>query len=233
MGLFDMVDSFLHPEKGYEEGQDQLDKYYNQSKDFYNQGQSYLQPYNQFGQNAHATLSDAMKKLLNPMALENEWTKGYTESEAAKNLAQMAQENGLDAASSLGLNGSNTALNAIQNGTTQIGLNDRQNFLNDLMQKYLAGTGIAGNIFNTGAGAASNLSGNALTMGNNAMNMGQNSAQMAFGEQNAPGDLFGKLLGTGIGYMSGGNGSGTGNAGMPAYAKNAIMSDRGWSLGGG
>lgn len=197
-GVVDKVSSFLHPEKGYQKGQNELDKYYNQSQD-------YLQPYNQFGQDAHGNLSEVMKRLLDPQALQSDWTKGYDESESAKNAERMAQEHGLDAASSMGLMGSNTALNAIQNGTTQIGLNDRQNYLDNLMQKYLAGAGIAGNIFSTGANAAGAQSTNAMTMGGN-------SAQMAYGKQNAPGDLFGKLLGTGIGAATGGAG--------------------GWSLGG-
>lgn len=206
-GIENMADSFLHPEKGYEKGQEQLNKYYNQ-------GQDYLNPYNQFGQNAYGDYSQAMKKMLDPAALEAEWAKGYTESPSAKNAEGMAQEHGLDAASSLGLMGSNTALNAIQGGTTQIGLDDRQNYLNDLMQKYLAGAGIAGNIFNTGAGAAGSLA-------TNANNMGQNSAQMAYGEQNAPGDLFGKLLGTGVGIATGKGGTvGGGTSGS------------GWSFGG-
>lgn len=205
------LDSFLHPEKGYEKGQDQLDQYYQQ-------GQGYLQPYNQFGQDAHGDYSAAMKKLLDPAALQNEWMKNYTESDAAKNTAMMAKNNGLDAASSLGLNGSNTALNAIQGGTTNIGLQDRQNYMGDLMQKYLAGAGIAGNIFNTGAGAAG-------AMSNNAMNMGNNSAQMAYGEQNAPGDLFGKLLGTGVGIATGAIGKG--GSGMPGMGGSS-----GWSFGG-
>lgn len=208
-----MFDSFLHPEKGYEAGQDELNKYFGQ-------GQGYLQPYNQFGLNAYGDYSGAMKRLLDPAALEGEWIKGYSESPAAKNAEAMAEGNGLNAASSLGLMGSNTALNAIQSGTSRIGMEDRQNYLNDLMQKYLAGTGIAGNIFNTGAGAANN-------MANNAMNMGNNSAQMAFGRQNAPGSLFGNLLGAGIGYMTGGP------MGAAAGAGAGGSGGRGWSFGGG
>ena len=165
-GIGNMASSFLHPEKGYKEGQNQLDKYYQQ-------GQGYLQPYNQFGQDAQGNLSGAMKRLLDPAALQNEWAKGYNESDSAKGAEGLAQEHGLDAASSLGLMGSNTALNAIQGGTAQIGLNDRQNYLDNLMQKYLAGANIAGNIFNTGAGAAG-------TMGGNAMTMGGDSAQLAY-----------------------------------------------------
>lgn len=196
--------SFLHPEKGYQKGQEQLDKYYNDA-------QGNLQPYNQFGKDAHGNLSDAMKRLLDPEGLQNEWEKNYTESDAAKNTARMAQENGLNTASSMGLMGSNTALNAIQGGTTNIGLQDRQNYMNDLMQKYLAGAGIAGNIYNTGSNAAG-------TMSNNAMTMGGNSEQMAFGRQNAPGDLFAKLAGLGIRASTGGMGGGAGG---------------GWSFGGG
>lgn len=212
-GVGNMADSFLHPEKGYKKGQEQLDKYYQQ-------GQGYLNPYNQFGQSAYGNYSDAMKRLLDPAGLEGEWIKGYSESPSAKNAEGMAQEHGLDAASGLGLMGSNTALNAIQGGTTQIGLDDRQNYLNDLMQKYLAGAGIAGNIFNTGATAAGNMS-------NNAMTMGGNSAQMAYGQQNSPGDLFGKLLGVGIGAATGGAG------GAAAGAKAAGGGGSGgWFFGG-
>jgi hypothetical protein len=184
------ANSFAHPEKGYQKGQEQLDKYYQQA-------QGYLQPYNQYGQNAYSGYSGAMNKLLDPTALEAEWINSYNESPSAKNAEAMAQEHGLDAASSMGLMGSNTALNAIQGGTTQIAMDDRQNYLNDLMQKYTLGTNIGGNIYGTGAQSAG-------AMSNNAMNMGQGSAQLGYGQQNARGDLFGKLLGTGAGLASGG-----------------------------
>lgn len=199
------LDSFFHPEKAYEKGQEQLDKYYNK-------GQEYLSPYNQFGQDAHGDLSGVMKRLLDPAALEGEWVNSYHESPTAVQAEKMAQQHGLDAASSLGLNGSNTALQAIQGGTSRIGMEDRQSYLGNLMQKYLAGAGIAGNIFNTGANTAG-------AMSNNALNMGNNSAQMQYGAQSAPGALFGKLLGTGIGVRTGAIGQN--GSGMPS-----------WSLGG-
>jgi hypothetical protein len=204
-------DSFMHPEKGYQKGQEQLDKYYQQ-------GQGYLQPYNQYGQNAYGNYSGAMNRLLDPAALQAEWEKGYSESPTAKYAEGLAQQHGLDAASGLGLMGSNTALSAIQGGTSQIGLDDRQRYMDNLMQKYLAGAGIAGNIFGTGASAAGG-------MANNAMNMGGNSAQMAYGAQNAPGNLFGNLLGTGIGFMAGGPAGAAAGAG-------ATGGGGGWSFGG-
>lgn len=181
------LSSFLHPGKGYDKAQKQLDKYYEQ-------GQGYLQPYSQFGQNAYGDYSNAMKALLNPEQLQNQWIQNYETSPAAQNAMNMAKEHGLDAASSMGLMGSNTALNALQGGTTQIGLEDRQNYLDNLMQKYLAGAGIAGNIFGQGAGAAGQ-------MGQNSMNMGQNSAQMAFGKQNAGGNMLGNIIGGGVGLL--------------------------------
>jgi len=187
--------------KAYKKAQKELEKYYQQS-------QGYLNPYNQYGQSAYGNYSGAMNRLLDPAGLQNEWIKGYSESPSAKNAEAMAQEHGLDAASGLGLMGSNTALNAIQGGTTQIGLDDRQNYLNNLMQKYLAGAGIAGNIFGTGATAAG-------AMSNNAMNMGQNSAQMAWGQQAAPGSMMNNMMGAAPGF-----------AGM--MKENA----GGWSFGG-
>jgi hypothetical protein len=187
--------------EAYKKAQEQLDKYYQQ-------GQSYLQPYNQYGQAAYGNYSGAMNQLLNPAALEGSWINGYSESPSAKNAEAMAQEHGLDAASGLGLMGSNTALNAIQGGTTQIGLDDRQNYLNDLMQKYLAGANIAGNIFNTGANTAN-------TMSQNAMNMGNNSAQMAYGQQAAPNSMLMNMMGA-----------------APGFASSLENNAKGWSFGG-
>jgi hypothetical protein len=175
------LDSFLHPEKGYQAGQSELEKYYQQAQ----QG---LQPYNQHGQEAYGGLSDAMKQLLDPQALQDKWSKGYQESGAAKQNEAMASQHGLDAASSMGLMGSSPALQAIQSGTAGIGAQDKQQYMNDLMQKYMQGTGIAGNVYGQGLNAAGQMS-------NNAMNMGQNSAGMAYGQQNSPGNLLASILG--------------------------------------
>lgn len=177
------LSSFLNPGKGYEKGQEQLDKYYNQA-------QGALNPYNQQGQSQYGNLNDYIKALMDPQALQDKWAKGYTESESAKNAEGMAKEHGLDAASSMGLMGSSPALGAIQAGTTQIGLDDRQNYLNNLMQKYLAGAGLSQGIYGMGENAASG-------MANNSMNMGQNSAQMAYNKQNAGGNMLSGLLGLG------------------------------------
>lgn len=181
------LSSFLHPGKGYEKGQEQLDKFYNQS-------QGYLNPYNQNGQNQYGNLNDIIKNLMDPTELNKKWTDSYTESPQALQAEKMAQEHGLNAASSMGLTGSNTALNALQSGTTQIGLEDRQNYLNDMMNKYMQAAGLSQGIYGTGANAAGQMS-------NNANQMGQNSAQMAFGKQNAGGSMFGNLLGAGIGAV--------------------------------
>jgi hypothetical protein len=200
--------SFLHPEKGYEKGQEQLDKYYQEAN-------NNLQPYNQNGQNQYNNLNDYIMSLMNPEELQNKWISGYSESPAAKNAENLAQEHGVNAASSLGLGGSNTALHAIQQGTSQIGLNDRQNYLNDLMKKYMEGAGIAQSVYGTGANAATGLS-------NNAMNMGQNSANMSYGAQNAGGNMLSGLIGTAGGVAAGALGGPIGGA----------LSTR-WNLSGG
>jgi hypothetical protein len=179
------LSSFLHPEKGYKSAQEQLDKYYQQAN-------GVLQPYNQNGQESYGKINGAMDKLLNPGALQDEWSKGYQESDIAKQNEAMGTQHGLNAASSMGLMGSSPALQAIQSGTAGIVAGDRQKYLDDLMQKYMAGIGIGQDIYGKGAGAAGQQS-------TNSMNMGQNSAQNQFNQTNAPGNLFGNLLGTGIG----------------------------------
>jgi len=183
------LSSFLNPGKGYEEGQKQLDKYYNEA-----QGQ--LQPYNTFGQNQQGTLQEFIDKLKNPAALEDEWIKNYQTSEAAKNTQNMAQNQGLDAASSMGLMGSTPALQAIQAGTANIGAQDRQNYLNDLMEKYKTGVGLTQNVYGVGANAAGGQS-------TNSMNMGENSAGMSYGRENAGGNRLEGILGMGAGVLGG------------------------------
>lgn len=187
--------SFLHPGRGYKAGQKELDKYYNQ-------GQGFLNPYNQQGQAQYGNLNQMIQELMNPGALQDKWIKGYNESEASKNARGMAQEHGLDAASSMGLMGSSPALQAIQAGTSAISSEDRQSYLNDLMQKYMQAIGASQGIYGTGAGAAGQ-------MGQNAMNMGQNSANMAYGQKNAGGNMLGGLIGAGLGlggsYLAGRN----------------------------
>lgn len=209
-GLFKGFKSFMQPERGYKKAQEQLNQYYDQ-------GQQYLQPYQEQGQQAYGNLNNAMQAMLNPADLYGGWAEGYEASPYAQQLQEMAQNQGLEAASSMGLMGSSPALKAIQAGTTQIGNADRLNYLRDLMGLYGQGAQLAQGIYGQGAQAGGQMS-------NNAMNMGQNSAQMAFGQQNAPGQMFNDLLQTGA-YMYGNRGGmgGGGNRGGSG----------GWSTTGG
>lgn len=202
------LSSFLHPERGYQAAQDQLQQ-------FYDQGQSKLQPYNQAGMDQYGNLKDIIANFMNPSKLNDSWLKDYTESQSAKNAEDRAGQHGLDAASSMGLLGSNTALNAIQSGQSQIGADAQQSYLDNMMKKYLAGANLASGIFGQGANAASGQS-------NNAMNMGTNMAQMDYNKQNAGGNMFGGLLGLGGSIL----GSALGGPMGGALAKR-------WNLSGG
>lgn len=219
---------FMDPGAGYRDAQGELDKYNQQAQQYYQQAQQRQQPYANYGQDAHADYNAAMHALMNPQALHDKWASGYHESEAAKQLEEMAKQHGLSAANSMGLDGSSTAVNAIQAGTTQIGAQERDNYMKDLMQKYMAATGIAGNMFNTGANAAANMGNNDMNMGRNAMEMGNQAANMKFNQTNAPGDLFGKIMGQGVGlvgsYLTGGMSNlGNFNNRMPQQQRDAPM----------
>jgi hypothetical protein len=198
------LSSFLHPERGYQNAQEESEKYYNQ-------GQGYLAPYNQGGQTAGNTLQEMLKNLSNPQEFMNKLMQGYQTSDYAKNLMGQAQEHGLDAASSMGLMGSSPALSVIQQGTSNIGNADRQQYLKNLMDMYGQGVGLGENIYGVGAGAAGQQS-------QNAMNQGQTSAGLTFGKTNAPGEMFGKGV-KAIGklaanYLTGGFGQGGYGRGM-------------------
>lgn len=191
------LSSWMHPGRAYDKGIEQAQQYYNQA-------QGYQQPYNQNAQDQYGNLNNYIQSLMNPQALQDQWSSGYNESDAAKQTEAMAKQHGLDAASSMGIMGSTPALQAIQSGTAGIVAQDKQQYLNDLMDKYKTGIGIGENIYDTGASTAGQMS-------NTASNMGNIMSQAAAQKQQAGGNLFGQSAGM-IGkmianYLSGGIGS--------------------------
>lgn len=189
-----MFSSFMNPQQGYEDAGNQLQNYYGQA-------QGYLQPYNQNGQNAYGTLNAQQAALGDPAKLESQWASGYSESPYAQQMTNKATQSGMNAASSMGLMGSSPALANIQQSAGDIMQSDRQQYMNDLMQKYMQSVGINQGIYGQGANAAGMMS-------NNSMNMGKDMAGAAYGQANAPGQLFGSLLGMGanaaMNYATGG-----------------------------
>jgi hypothetical protein len=203
------LDSLLHPGRAYEEAQKAAEKYYQQA-------QGFQQPFISHGEEAYGGLSEAMRRLLNPADLYGEWSKGYELSPYAQDEAELVKQQGLDALSASGLLGSSAGARGIQKGTSQILLADRQRYLDDLMNKYLAGAGIANNLYNTGFGASTNAS-------NFASNMGETSSMNAANRYSAPGRMLGNLIGTGVGVAAGLANPGMGLAGLL---------NKGWSTTG-
>jgi hypothetical protein len=117
----------------------------------YEKSQGYQQPYWQQGLDQYGRLNTATDKLMDPAALQNEWSKNYETSPYAQQLLKQNQASGLDTASAMGLNGSSAALGNIQQGAGNIVSQDRQQYMNDLMQKYMAGIGLGQNIYGIGA----------------------------------------------------------------------------------
>jgi hypothetical protein len=189
------ISSMFHPERGYEDAAEEMRKAWEQA-------QGFQRPYNEAGQSQLPILTGAQSKLMDPSALLGEWMEKYKTSPYAQRSMENAKESGLGAASSMGLMGSSSALNNIQQSSSDIMNADRQQFLNDLMQKYMTGIGIGQNIYGIGATTAGNL-------GKQAMNYGGNAAEMAFGRRNAPGQNIKDLIGMGgkmaASYFGGGS----------------------------
>lgn len=194
MGIGSMINSFLNPQDAYKAAE-------RQAQQGWQEAQGYERPYWQQGLDQYGNLTGAENALLDPAALESKWAQSYQTSPYAKQLLAQNKASGLDAASAMGLMGSSAALGNIQSGAGNIVNEDRQQFLQDLMQKYLAGIGIGQNIYGTGA-----MAGNALASG--AQREGEDLAGLKYGEKAAPGSFFGKLLGTaadlGLNYATGG-----------------------------
>lgn len=170
------LDSFLHPERGYEKAMEQMERFWQEALGF-------QKPFMEAGNKQLPVLTRAERNLLNPDQLLGKWMDTYETSPYAKRSFENAKAGGMDAASAMGLGGSSAAISNIQNSSSDIMNKDRQGYLSDLMQKYMAGVGIGQNIYNTGAGVAGNL-------GSQAMTMGENMGAGAFGKANAPGEQF-------------------------------------------
>lgn len=177
------IDSYLNPDKGYKDAAKQMQEYFQKA-------QSFQEPYRAQGLGQIGRLNTAQNELSDPSALLAKWMKSYETSPFAEKSMANAKEAGLSGASSMGLMGSSTALNNIENSAGDIMNADRSQFLSDLMQKYMAGIGIGQNMYGIGASTAGN-------MGNQAMEMGGNMGEMAYGAANAPGDRLAQLLSNG------------------------------------
>lgn len=165
------LSNLLHPGGAYDAASQA-------NKQGYEQGQGMRQPYMQQGQEAGGDIMEMLKKLMNPGQLQNEWSQGYETSPLAKQGMAQAQSSGLDAASAMGLGGSSAALNNIQNQASNIGMQDKQNYMKDMMDKYMQALGLGENIYGQGASMAS--------QGASAADQyGQNEAGLGFGKYNA------------------------------------------------
>lgn len=184
------ISNLFNSGAGYKAAQNQLNNYYDQ-------GKSALNPYINAGSNAINPLTDAASALLDPGKLRQSWLDQYKLSPEAKQNQQDATNYGLESASSMGLMGSSPALQAIQGENARIGMQDQNNYLSDLMNKYMQGVGIDQNLYSGGEQAAGQLA-------NLSQNMGTNSANMAYGQTAGPNSMLSSLLGTAGGAAAAG-----------------------------
>lgn len=187
-----MLESFLHPEDPYKDAQEAENKGWGEAK-------RYQEPYWQHGNDQYGRLNDATGKLLDPAKLQDEWSKNYETSPYAKQMLSANINQGQEAASAMGLGGSSAAIGNIQTGAGNIMQKDRQQYMDDLMKKYMEGIGLGHNLYSTGAQAGANL-------GRQSMQHGENQAGLAYGRSAAPGQLFGQAVGAGVNYLSPGAG---------------------------
>lgn len=176
-----MINSFLHPENAYKKAEQANTQGWNEAK-------GYETPYWQQGQDQYGRINEAENNLLHPEELYNKWAGNYQQSPYAQQLLNQNLQSGQEAASAMGLGGSSGALQNIQQGAGNIVNQDRQSYLNDIMDKYMKGIGIGQGIYGTGAQTAANL-------GQQANAYGQNQAGLEYGRQAAPGQLGGQIAG--------------------------------------
>lgn len=187
-----MLQSFLHPEDAYGEAE-------KASNEGYDKGQAQQEPFRQGGVDQYGRLNDATGKLLDPAALQDEWSKNYKTSDYAKQQLAGNINQGQEAASAMGLNGSSAAISNIQQGAGNIQNKDRQQYMDDLMEKYRTGIGLGKGLYDTGAQTAAN-------MGKQSQEHGNDVAGLRYGASAAPGKLFGQFAGTAANMYAPGSG---------------------------
>lgn len=205
--------NFLNPDIPYRDAAKEAAKGYNTAT-------GYLNPYYQGGLDQYGRLNTATGQLLNPAELENQWIQSYETSPYAKQALAQNQTAGMDVASFMGLMGSSAALQNIQQGAGQIQQQDREKYLNDLMNKYLAGIGLGHSLYGTGAQAGGALS-------NLAFKEGENIAGLKYGEEAAPSKMFGNIFGAGMNLYK----PGSGNAFMSNQGGNNLNAGNQYNTG--
>jgi len=207
--------SFVHPEDAYKKAEEAANKGYGES-------QGYERPFMQNGLDQYGGLNDATKQLMDPAALQSKWASGYENSPYAKQMLAQNQASGMDAASQMGLTGSSAALGNIQQGAGNIVQKDRQQYLDDLMKKYMTGIGLGTHMYETGATAGNQMAGRAMQHGNDV-------AGLKYGAAAAPGKLFGQVAGTVLNAYMPGTGVGNGLTGQNSGQANSFnSSNNGW-----
>lgn len=182
--------SFLHPEDAYKKAGREAEKGWQEAK-------GYEMPYYNAGTSQIGKLTGAQDQLMHPDQLESQWASTYETSPYAKQLMDQSKNAGLDAASSMGLLGSSSALGNIQTGASNIMNKEREQYMKDLMEKYMKGVGIGTNMFDTGATTGTNLA-------NQAVGAGENRGAATYGAASAPGEMFKSLMNAAMKYALGG-----------------------------
>lgn len=149
------------------------------------EAQNYQRPFWQQGQDQYGALNQARQDLMDPTKLQNQWAQSYETSPYAKRMLEMNNQQGQEAAAAMGLGGSSAAISNVQQGAGDIVSKDRQQYMNDLMQKYMSGIGIGQDIYGKGAQAGANL-------GQQAYGHGENLANIGYASESAPGEALGQ-----------------------------------------
>lgn len=174
------ISNFFNPDRAYEGAG-------KKEQAGYEEGKGLRQPYMEHGVEAGNQLQELMQQLMHPEELQNKWAEGYTTSPAAQGLQRESMNQGLNAASSMGLGGSSAALGNIQQTGTDIMNKDRQQYMNDLMQKFMGSVGLGENVYGVGANTA-----NAGAQG--AQSHGEWQGQNEFNKENAGTSMFKQFL---------------------------------------
>lgn len=162
MGFFDEITNFFSggKQKGYEDWIKSLGEGMGQAKDYTQKANDILNPYYQAGIGQTGTLQSIIQRMLNPNQFNKDLMAGYSSSPQAQHQIAIGNDAATNAALASGSAGSTPFLNKINEQSQAIANRDQQQYLQNQLGIFNQGAGMASNMYNTGFGAGSQMSGN-------------------------------------------------------------------------
>lgn len=194
MGVGGLVGGLMG-QHGAHQMQNQIQNGMNNMKQYSDQGLSYLQPYNQAGQDALGKYQDFNKQFSDPSQAYNKIMGQYQMTPTAQFQMQQMQNQMNNSAANSGTMGSPEQQKQMMQFAQGLTSQDQQQYLNNIMGMGNQYESNLGNLMGVGLNAGMGMNQNRMMLGDSIANMYQNMGMAGMNGSQAMGAGLGGLLG--------------------------------------